>query len=1023
MATPVNFFRSGRHYRRVFREGRLLLASEGMELQLQVLDHLRTQIKETFGENSAVEKALKVEIDPSDNERIIIRPGQFYIDGYPLELQAGTDQKYLLGKTTSNIDSSDFIRVDKTSTDDGGIAINFGGGTPETLGSYSIVVSIQEELITAADDPYLRSANLNEDTAEVHRIIFNINIVETSNLDSSPIPYTGTSDDNLVNEIEITRSGSTYSILDTRAISGSETIDGRNLEVEFDNGNGGSTAAFPTANDDLSEYIHGKLIDTNGVEYHITNMFVTPGNLSTITVQLDLEKTRPVQAGTNQPEPTVNDGLTYKLRKRDLYVTESNNLPSGNRFWRIADLQWDGANFTSIEDKRKPSVTDIISQNATSKLVKGGTWDWDLVSNTLSWNQDAYVQIAGFIQGLNAIETGNVSLTQDGEVAYVELNRNSGASGYLTVQTSLLQDVELTDNTFIFARRVGDDVLIGRSFLLKDKEFLELDGALAEINRYFGSLRIIPHETDTNKVRITAVGVDKLNNTKLTQSLDSYLVKFDGAVLDFDTGDIFEDDGVTPYGDTFTPASLGTAEYFWYGITLTQGDVNADNTMTPSITVTQASSGNTTESSAPFADLDVGLQLGQVKVLEDSGSIADIEYDDIYQLITIGGSGGGTGIVKVNYHDPISTTLPTGSSVTIDGQTGADGDRVLFTNLASGNNQIYELSGVGTSISWKTTSDFNQGIPEDGDLVIATEGDSFKESIGKFDGTEWKFNDVVRYFSGADYWEQSSLKTSDILASTTDNIFTITLAGSENITIDYSIQRGSAKETGIFIITSDGTNVSTARTVANISDVDTELNADISGSDLRFRYTAGAGSDGLIKYSVKRWSNAAGGPGGIPSYSGSGGSSTSAAGNINEIQYHGAGGNLAADSNFKWNPSDDTLELGDLSVESIIGSTTLNDNQTTPSNIINLDSTLVKFAVIEYSIERGGESRVGRILVCHNGTTASLTEDSVDTGGAGIDDTEIVFSALLSGGSLFIRYTSSNTGNTGSFRYSVRKWA
>jgi len=640
MATPVNFFRSRRHYRRVFREGRLLLASEGMELQLQVLDHLRKQIKETFGENSAVDKALKVEIDPNDSERIIVRPGDFYIDGYPLDLQAGTDHLYRLGSTPAEITTSDFIQVDKTSTDDGGISINFGGGTVTPAGNYSLVVSIEEQLITANEDPFLRSANLTEDTAEVHRIVFNFNVVETADLDKAPIPYTGTADGNLVNEVEITRSGSLYSILGTTSLSGSETIDGRNLEVEIDNVDGTTTAAFPTTNTDLAEYIHGKLIDTNGVEYHITNIFVTPGNLSTITLQLDLEKTRPVQAGTFQPEPTVADGLTYKLRKSDLYVTASNNLPRGKRFWRIADVAWNGTSFTSIEDKRVPAVTSVVPQNATTKLVKGGVWDWDEANDLLTWDADAFVQIAGFVEALNSIPAGNVTLTADGQVAYVELNRQSGASGTLTVQTAAIDEVELTDNTFIIARRVGNDVLVGRSFLLKDGEFLELDGALAEINRYFGNLRIIPHETDGTKVRITGAETDKLNGTKLTQSIKTQLVKYDGAVVDFDTGDIFESDGVTPV-DTFTPAVLGAGEFFWYSLTLVEGVTNADNTNTPELAVILAANGDTVEADAPRAAFEIGIQLGQVKVQEDAGSIADITYEDIHQLSVVGGSGAG----------------------------------------------------------------------------------------------------------------------------------------------------------------------------------------------------------------------------------------------------------------------------------------------------------------------------------------------------------------------------------------------
>jgi len=366
MSTPVNFFRDQRHFRTIFREGRFLLNTEGMELQLEVLDQLRSQIKSAFGADSAFADALLVEVDPNDNSRLLIRAGEFFIDGYPVRIQSGTDHLVGLGVSPASIVSSDFVRVDNDGSDNGGIAINFGGATPTPSGTYSIVVSIEEELIIAANDPYLRSANLNEDTAEKHRIIVNINVVLSSVLNQSPIPYVGTSSSNLVNEVHIERNGSTYALISSTPIGGAETIDGRNLEVVFNNGNGGSTASFPISNTDLSEYIHGKLIDSNGVEYHITNMFVTPGNASTITMQLDLEKTRPVQPNTNQPEPVIADGIPYKLRKRDLYVTSAANLPVGKRFWKVAEVQWDGSSFIDVDDLRK----QVLAYDGVLNLIR-----------------------------------------------------------------------------------------------------------------------------------------------------------------------------------------------------------------------------------------------------------------------------------------------------------------------------------------------------------------------------------------------------------------------------------------------------------------------------------------------------------------------------------------------------------------------------------------------------------------------------------------------------------------------------
>ena len=420
------------------------------------------------------------------------------------------------------------------------------------------------------------------------------------------------------------------------------------------------------------------------------------------------------------------------------------------------------------------------------------------------------------------------------------------------------------------------------------------------------------------------------------------------------------------------------------------------------------------------ANEDVVILTDDNKIYRCIVTNSDVTFDPA-KWITVGGGDGGH--VKCDYYDPISTVLPTGTTVDIDGVTAVDGDRVLFSNLAVDNNKIYELSGVGVSLVWTPTTDFNLGVAEDGDIVTVLSGDGFREATGVFDGTEWKFNDNVRYYSGADYWELSSLKTSDILNNTTDNIFSVSLAGSENCSIEYSIFRGTDKETGMFIITSDGTVTKDAQVAANIGSVGVDLFSDIDSGNLRFRYTAdSSGANGTIKYFVKRWSNTAGGPGGIPTYSGATGGSTNAAGNVSEIQYHGSAGFLDADSDFSWDESDKKLKLGGLDIDKLQGAFTINDNQAVPLTIITYDKVEYKYAIFEYSIQRGTENRVGRMLVTNNGTVASITDDSTDTGGGGISAGSIPFSASISGSNVIIQYTSDATGNTGNFKYTARRW-
>lgn len=472
MSSPVNFYRDKRHTRTIFREGRYLLASEGMEIQLESITALREQIKRVLGEYAALGDALKIEIDPSNSERLLIRPGEFFMDGYPLRIQSGTDHLTSLGVAPVEIDGSDFIQIDSDGSDVGGIAINFGGLTAVPSGTYSIVVTAQEQLITAANDPYLRSANLDEDTAEKHRVVLNFNVIETSKLNSAPVPYVGTSGENLVNEVQITPTATNYVITDIEDLTGTEVIDGRNIQVKFNNGNGSTTAAFPTSNTDLEEYIHGKLIDSNGLEYHISSIFVTPGDASSITMQLDLEKTRPVALATNQPNPVVTESVPYRLVKRDLYVTNAANLPQGQRFWEVLQVDWDGASFSNLTDKRQKvlavdGVLGLIRNQGLNLFSEGlQTWNKDENSGTLTWDQPWVIN--SVFETLEwTIAAGDTfslfgSALADGEVLYVDL-LDAPSGGSLTLKKGVRGTGDLVPERlqsweiFWVAKRCSDD--------------------------------------------------------------------------------------------------------------------------------------------------------------------------------------------------------------------------------------------------------------------------------------------------------------------------------------------------------------------------------------------------------------------------------------------------------------------------------------------------------------------------------------------------------------------------------------
>lgn len=393
------------------------------------------------------------------------------------------------------------------------------------------------------------------------------------------------------------------------------------------------------------------------------------------------------------------------------------------------------------------------------------------------------------------------------------------------------------------------------------------------------------------------------------------------------------------------------------------------------------------------------------------------------QSVFLGASGSGSGITKVTFHDPISTTLPTGGvSITIDGVSGVNGDRVLYTNLSSNNNRVYELSGVGSSIAWTAVYAFETGLdPADGDMVISTKGDSFADQIGKYTGTAWVFNKTTRYFDGLNYVEFESIKTSTLTNNTTGNVFSVSASSSENWVVHFSLVRGSNKEVGTLWMTQDGSVARITRGEVSIgSDTGVSFTADINAGNLRLRYTLdNQGIDATMKYFYFRWSDSVGGPGGVPTYTGASSSPVTAAGATGDVQFKDSGGGLAANSKFNWDNSNERLNLNGLQISPLQTGITLNNNVISPTTFLSYNAASFPFVIIEFSVARGTSRRVGRMLIANDGTVTAFNDDSVETGSG----TGVIFSATISGGNVELQYTSDNSGASGTFKHSYRRWA
>jgi hypothetical protein len=378
-------------------------------------------------------------------------------------------------------------------------------------------------------------------------------------------------------------------------------------------------------------------------------------------------------------------------------------------------------------------------------------------------------------------------------------------------------------------------------------------------------------------------------------------------------------------------------------------------------------------------------------------------------------------VVPCDYFDPLSTTLPTGNPVTIDNVNIVAGETVVFNNLTVGSHRMYQANGVGTNITgWNVLYKFNGWLdPDNADMILVKKGQGFSWQVGHFRGdqVQWVFNDYVRYFNGADYMEQSAFYSATVTDNATTTIFTLAWAGSEHILVDYSIVRGTARETGTMRIVTDGAGaeVSTDSSYIN-GNSGVTFAATVSGANLILSGTAtSTGTNAQLKYSIRRWSSSfPGGPGGVPNYSGAAPVPTPAAAPVGAIQFN-SGGVLAGNSNFKIDTVDISMDFNGLRQGVLSSGVTILDNQSSAVNLVLLSGSYSHY-VLEYSVEKETFKRTGELRIAYDGTNVVCNDSYVETGATGV-----VLSAIVSGG-IQLQYTSTNGAGDGTFKYSWRKW-
>lgn len=135
----------------------------------------------------------------------------------------------------------------------------------------------------------------------------------------------------------------------------------------------------------------------------------------------------------------------------------------------------------------------------------------------------------------------------------------------------------------------------------------------------FAQLKITKHPTNGKRVKISGANEILASGVELSQELNSLLLDFDGAEIEFSTGNMYKADGTTPLGTAFTPVIPAAEQFRWASITIIPLTQAADGSLTGQVLVLFADTDGASPAAAlkaPFAD---GKPLGQIVLEGDLG--------------------------------------------------------------------------------------------------------------------------------------------------------------------------------------------------------------------------------------------------------------------------------------------------------------------------------------------------------------------------------------------------------------------
>lgn len=155
------------------------------------------------------------------------------------------------------------------------------------------------------------------------------------------------------------------------------------------------------------------------------------------------------------------------------------------------------------------------------------------------------------------------------------------------------------------------------------------------IQNIIGQIFMTPESPISKRVRVSASDKTLLSGSIFGIKYKERLIDFSGARIDFSDGSIYEDDGVTPLGENFSPVVPAAGMWRWLAVNLLPDTIGADNRLSIKFKVTPASIDGATQDAAPRATFSNQPDVGQVAIFSTNGStISNIDYGNLLNLLT-----------------------------------------------------------------------------------------------------------------------------------------------------------------------------------------------------------------------------------------------------------------------------------------------------------------------------------------------------------------------------------------------------